>query len=124
MMILLGLTGCGNQNEVTDSDEPKEVTVENGQMETIATNGFTIDILTNTGSAVVSIKNVSAEENQSYKISFTVHLAEENDLISEIEVPQNLDEPLEIDLEIDPKDITGIEYSVEKIESIMKGNPE
>lgn len=129
LIVAVVLTGCGKQTKepaktVQPEEKMTEVPVNNGVVETIETNGFTVDITSDSDSATVTVNNVSAEEGTAYKLDLVVHVSDQNDITSQISLNSNLKEPYVIDLGVPQNSITGVEYDIEKAKIIMKGNPE
>lgn len=126
-LVIIVLTGCGisepKQTETkTQENKEKSVIINDGNMETINSKGFKIDLKKNGDNAVIVIQNDKAKKEQAYRIDFTIHQKEGNSTVQEVYIPANMPEPLELNTNLKSSDVTNIEYKITETESILKGN--
>lgn len=126
-LVIIVLTGCGisesKQSEnKTPKNKEKSVTISNGNMETINSKGFKIDLEKNGDNAIIVIQNDKVKKDQAYQIDFTIHQKEGNSTVQEAYIPANMPEPLRLNTNLKSNDVTNIEYKITETESILKGS--
>lgn len=130
LIIALGawLLFFNKDNKDSKSDNKKEedkiAKVENGKMDPIKLEGFTITLEQENENGRIAIENTSVKKDTAYILHFVIAQKEENDTTTDVNIPANAKEKLSIPTNININNIKSIKYSAEKTKTVLKGSPD